>query len=58
MNTINSTNGQIMAMDGHALNSISDISSGRKVFMFPNEGALPNGAAEVSEKKTRGKKSK
>lgn len=49
MNTINSTNGQIMAMDGHALNSISDISSGRKVFMFPNEGALPNGAAEVSE---------
>ena len=49
MNTINSTIGQIMAMDGHALNSISDISSGRKVFKFPNEGALPNGAAEVSE---------
>ncbi len=49
MNTINSTNGQIMAMDGHALNSVSDISGGKKVFKFPNEGALPNGAAEVTE---------
>lgn len=49
MNTINSTIGQNMAMDGQVFNSVSDISGAAKSFSFPNQGTMPNDAAEVTE---------